>query len=108
MAPRSAASLFEVKDVHQNSKLDPPVHLQGQSSMPCWSKPFCEDILKPRNYVFVVENLLTKELIAAHATRLRLYQKKELNVTAEPAQAAQHNNDHMYVVPKILDARCTA
>jgi hypothetical protein len=28
------------------------------------------------NYVFVVENLLTKELKAAHATRLRLYNDK--------------------------------
>jgi hypothetical protein len=37
------------------------------------------------DYVFVVENLLTKELKAAHATRLRFYKDKELNVTAELA-----------------------
>jgi Integrase core domain/Integrase zinc binding domain len=34
------------------------------------------------DYVFVVENLLTKELKAAHATRLRFYKDKELNITA--------------------------
>jgi hypothetical protein len=57
--------------------------------------------------VFVVENLLTKELKAAHATRLRFYKDKELNVTAELAQAAEHNDHQLYVVPKILDARYT-
>jgi hypothetical protein len=57
------------------------------------------------NYVFVVENLLTKDLKAAHATRLRFYKDKELNVTAELAQAAEHNDHHLYVVSKILDAR---
>jgi hypothetical protein len=41
--------------------------------------------------VFVVENLLTKELKAAHATRLRFYKDKDLNVTAELAHAAEHN-----------------
>jgi Chromo (CHRromatin Organisation MOdifier) domain len=55
-------------------------------------------------YVFVVENLLTKELKAAHATRLRFYKDKELNVTAELAQAAEHNDHQLYVVSKILDA----
>jgi Chromo (CHRromatin Organisation MOdifier) domain len=55
--------------------------------------------------VFVVENLLTKELKAAHATRLRFYNDKELNVTAELAQAAEHNDHKLYVVSKILDAR---
>jgi hypothetical protein len=55
--------------------------------------------------VFVVENLLTKELKAAHATRLRFYKDKELNVTAELAQAAEHNDHQLYVVSKILDAR---
>jgi hypothetical protein len=40
------------------------------------------------DYMFVVENLLTKELKAAHATRLRFYKDKELDVTAEMAQAA--------------------
>jgi hypothetical protein len=58
------------------------------------------------DYVFVVENLLTKELKAAHATRLRFYKDKELNVTAELAQAAEHNAQQLYVVLKILDARC--
>jgi hypothetical protein len=32
-------------------------------------------------YVFVVDNLLTKELKASHATRLRFYQYKVLHVT---------------------------
>jgi hypothetical protein len=40
------------------------------------------------DYVFVVENLLTKELKAALATRLRFYKDKDLSVTAELAQAA--------------------
>jgi Chromo (CHRromatin Organisation MOdifier) domain len=57
------------------------------------------------DYVFVVENLLTKELKAAHATRLRFYKDKELSVTAELAQAAEHNDHKLYVVSKILDAR---
>jgi Chromo (CHRromatin Organisation MOdifier) domain len=55
--------------------------------------------------VFVVENLLTKELKAAQATRLRFYKDKELNITAELAQAAEHNDYQLYVVSKILDAR---
>jgi Chromo (CHRromatin Organisation MOdifier) domain len=55
--------------------------------------------------VFVVENLLTKELKAAHATRLRFYKDKELNVTAELAQASEHNDHQLYVVSKILEAR---
>jgi hypothetical protein len=54
--------------------------------------------------VFVVENLLTKEPKAAHATRLTFYKDKELNVTAELAQAAEHNDHKLYVVSKILDA----
>jgi hypothetical protein len=57
------------------------------------------------DYVFVLENLLTKELKAAHATRLRFYKDKELNVTAELAQAAEHNDHQLYVVSKLLDAR---
>jgi Chromo (CHRromatin Organisation MOdifier) domain len=56
-------------------------------------------------YVFVVDNLLTKELKAAHATRLRFYKDKELNVTAELAKAAELNDHQLYVVSKILDAR---
>jgi hypothetical protein len=35
------------------------------------------------DYVFVVENLLTKELKDAHATRLRFYKYKNLHETAE-------------------------
>jgi hypothetical protein len=57
------------------------------------------------DYVFVVENLLTKELKAAHATRLRFYKDKELNATAELDQAAEHNDHQLYVVSKMLDAR---
>jgi hypothetical protein len=56
------------------------------------------------DYVFVVENLLTKELKAARATRLRFYKDKELDVTAELSQAAEHNDHQLYVVSKILDA----
>jgi hypothetical protein len=57
------------------------------------------------DYVFVVENLLTKEPKAAHATRLRFYKDRELNVTAELAQAAEYNDHQLYVVSKILDVR---
>jgi hypothetical protein len=57
------------------------------------------------DYVLVAENLFTKELKAAHATRLRFCKDKELNVTAELAQAAEHNDRQVYVVSKILDAR---
>jgi Chromo (CHRromatin Organisation MOdifier) domain len=57
------------------------------------------------DYVFVVRNLLKKELKAAHATRLRFYKDKKLNVTAELAQAAEHSYHQLYVVSKILDAR---
>jgi hypothetical protein len=56
------------------------------------------------DYVFVVENLLTKELKAAYATLLRFYNDKELNITAELAQAAEHNDHQLYVVSKIFDA----
>jgi hypothetical protein len=57
------------------------------------------------DYVFVVENLLTKKLKAAHATRLRFCKNRELDVTAKLAQAAEHNNHQLYVVSKIIDAR---
>jgi hypothetical protein len=57
------------------------------------------------DYVFVVEKLPTKELKAAQATRLRFYKDKELIVTAELAQASEHNDNQLYVVSKILDAR---
>jgi hypothetical protein len=50
--------------------------------------------------VFVVKNLLTKQLKAAHATRLRFF-----IVSAELVQAAEHNDHQLYVVSKILDAR---
>jgi Chromo (CHRromatin Organisation MOdifier) domain len=36
---------------------------------------------------------------------LRFYKDKELNVTAELAQAAEHNDHKLYEVSKILDAR---
>jgi Chromo (CHRromatin Organisation MOdifier) domain len=55
--------------------------------------------------VFVLENILTKELKAAHGTRLRFYKDRTLNVTAELAQAAEHNDHQLYVVSKILDSR---
>jgi hypothetical protein len=56
------------------------------------------------DYVFFVENLLSKELRAAYATRLRFYEDKELNVTAELAQAAELRNHQLYVLTKILGA----
>jgi Chromo (CHRromatin Organisation MOdifier) domain len=57
------------------------------------------------DYVLVVENLLTKELKAVHATRLRFYKDKELNVTAELVESAERNDHQLYVESKILDAR---
>jgi hypothetical protein len=57
------------------------------------------------DYVFVVENLLTKELKAARATRLRFCNDKELNITEELSQVAEHNDHQLNVVLKILDAR---
>jgi hypothetical protein len=36
---------------------------------------------------------------------LRFYKDKELNVTAELAQAAEHNVHQLYVVSKILESR---
>jgi hypothetical protein len=57
------------------------------------------------DYVFVVENLLTKKLKAAHATRLRFYNDNDLNVTAKLTQVSEHNKYQLYVVSKILDAR---
>jgi hypothetical protein len=57
------------------------------------------------DYVFVVENLLTKERKSAHATRLRFYKDKDLNVAVELYQAAEHNDHQLYVMSKILDAR---
>jgi hypothetical protein len=49
------------------------------------------------DYVIVVENLLTKELKAAHATQLRFYQDKELNVIADLAQADERNDPELCV-----------
>jgi hypothetical protein len=57
------------------------------------------------DYLFVVENLLTKELKAAHATRLRFYNDKKLNITADLSQIAEQNDHQLYVVSRILDAR---
>jgi Chromo (CHRromatin Organisation MOdifier) domain len=57
------------------------------------------------DHVFVVENLLTKELKAADATRLRFYKDKELIVTAELARAAEDNEHQLYFVSKIIDSR---
>jgi hypothetical protein len=56
------------------------------------------------DYLSVVENLLTKELKTAHAIRLRFYKNKELNVTVELAQAAEHKDPQLYVLSKILYA----
>jgi hypothetical protein len=68
-----------------------------------WRSPRCVASVES-DYVFVVENLLTKELKAAHATRLRFYKDKELDVIAELFQAAEHNVHELYDVSKILDA----
>jgi hypothetical protein len=57
------------------------------------------------DYVFVVDNLLTKELNAAHATRRRFYQDMEHNVAVELSQAVEHNDHQLYAVSRILDAR---
>jgi hypothetical protein len=56
-----------------------------------WKGP--RRVASVESYVFVVENLLTKYLKAAHATRSRFYKDKELNVTAELAQVPV-DNDH--------------
>jgi hypothetical protein len=50
------------------------------------------------------ENLLTKELKAVHAIRLRFYQDKELNVLADLAQAVEHDDHELYVLSKIPGA----
>jgi hypothetical protein len=68
-----------------------------------WKGPRCIASVES-DYVFVVECLLTKELKAAHAARLRFYNDKKLNISAELAQAAEHNDHQLYVVTKILDA----
>jgi hypothetical protein len=60
------------------------------------------------DYVFVVDSLLTKQLQAAHATRLRFYHDEELKVKAELAKASDRNDHQLYVVSKILAARYTS
>jgi hypothetical protein len=57
------------------------------------------------DYMFAVENLLKKELAAVNAAHLRFYPDKESSVTAELAQAAEHNDHQLYVVMAILGAR---
>jgi hypothetical protein len=57
------------------------------------------------DYMSVVGNLLTKEHKSAHATRLRFYKDKELNVTAKLVEFAEHNDHQLNVESKILDAR---
>jgi hypothetical protein len=47
-----------------------------------WKGPRRVASVESDNLSFV-EDLVTRELKAAHATRLRLYQDKNLNVTAE-------------------------
>jgi hypothetical protein len=55
--------------------------------------------------VFSLENITTKDVRAAHATRMRFYQDKSLNVTEELQQAAEHNDNHLFVVSKLLELR---
>jgi Chromo (CHRromatin Organisation MOdifier) domain len=55
--------------------------------------------------VFLLDNITTKDIRAAHATRMRFYQDKSLNVTEELQQAAEHNDDQLFVVSKLLDLR---
>jgi hypothetical protein len=69
-----------------------------------WKSPRCVARVES-DYVFVAENLLKKELKAAHTTRLRFYKDTELNITAEPAQTAEHNDNELCVVSKINCAR---
>jgi hypothetical protein len=57
------------------------------------------------DYVFVVENLLTRVLKTAHATRPRFYQDKQLNISAELGQATEYNDHEQSVESKIFDAR---
>jgi hypothetical protein len=49
-----------------------------------WKSP-CRIARVESDYMFAIENLLTKNLKAAHTTSLRLYQDKKLNVTEELA-----------------------
>jgi Chromo (CHRromatin Organisation MOdifier) domain len=43
--------------------------------------------------------------IQKHNDKSHVHKDKELNVTAELARAAEHNDHQLYVVSKILDAR---
>jgi Chromo (CHRromatin Organisation MOdifier) domain len=56
-------------------------------------------------FVYLVENMTTKDVKAAHATRMRFYKDKSLNMTEELKQAAEHNDHQLYVVAKILEIR---
>jgi hypothetical protein len=56
------------------------------------------------DYVYVVENLLTKELKAAHATRLRFYKDKELNVTAKLVLCAAKDETSVEFMRPLLNS----
>jgi hypothetical protein len=58
------------------------------------------------DYMFVAENLLTKELKAAHATRLRFYNDKELNITAELAQCSAARTYLVVVLMSTISVVC--
>jgi hypothetical protein len=56
--------------------------------------------------LYVVENLITKDVKAVHARFMQIYKEKSLSVTKEREQATQHNDEHqLLVVSKILDLR---
>jgi hypothetical protein len=59
----------------------------------------------PPTYALPLELCPEMRLPVAHATRFRFYKDKDLNVSAELAQAAKHNDHQLYVVSKIFDAR---
>jgi hypothetical protein len=77
----------------------------GLSKLQVKWKGACRVASVESDFVFIVENLPTKEVKAAHATRFRFCNDKELNFTAEPAQAAEHNGHQLNVVSEILDVR---
>jgi hypothetical protein len=63
------------------------------------------------DYVVVVDNLFTKELKAAHATRLRFDEEKEFSVTVKLAHAAEDNDHELHILSKtsthaIMNKRC--
>jgi hypothetical protein len=47
--------------------------------------------------------MTTKDVKAAHATRMRFFKDKSLNMTEELKQAAEHNDHQLYVAAKILE-----